>query len=241
MAGDILFVTGQLGDCTLGLYDTRSPNPVFSPVELPEQVKRKAFDDLIIDGKSLLAVDNVIMPKWLVRYDISDPAKPKPTEVTELMAGVNEHVVRGVVGTKYLALFSQSMWDGGESQDVQIYDKSKAFAPQARICLWSKLSHYRSELLDIRGYPSDPQMSFAGDLLLLAGYGEGVGVLDCSAGHAQNALPGRLFYRNADGKDIPVLDAVGLPAGKRVAVWLHQGEAPVVVETNMLICRPSTE
>jgi len=232
MSGHILFATGHLGKHTLGLFDTREENAILVPVEIPEQVKHKAFDDLIVDGTHLLAVDKVIMPKWLVRYDISNPAKPKPAGVTELMAGLNEHVVKGVIGARYLALFCESLWDGGQAQSLQIYDKSKSFAPQATICLW--MSSDRGEN---RGCRSSPQMSFAGDLLLLAGYGEGVGVLACSDSLSEDAVPGRLFCRDEDGKERPVLDAVSLPTDNRVVVWLTEGQAPSVVGFDRLVCR----
>ena len=230
---NILFVTGKLGEHILGFYDLAISKPVFTPIEIPDKVKNKVFDDLIVDGKTLIAIDNVFRPKWLVVYDISNPDKPEPVKVNPLMAGVNEHIEEGVIGSNYMALFCESGTMGGRSQSIQIYDKTKEFAPVAAISLWS--SNHRGEST---GYKSNPTMSFAGDLLLLSGYGGGVGVLDCSALDGRGVIPDRLFCKNKKGKEQLALSAVSLSDDDRVAVWLTSNELPIIVGTDKLLCHP---
>jgi hypothetical protein len=113
IAGDILYIAGRLGKHTLGLLDLRVAVPKLIPLKLSKKVKKKPFDDLLIDGKTLIAVDNVVMPKWFVIYDISKPSTPKPIRVASLWSGINEQVKKGAVGSNYMALFCESGHRGG--------------------------------------------------------------------------------------------------------------------------------
>jgi hypothetical protein len=82
-------------------------------------------------------------------------------------------------------------------------------------------------------------MSFAGDILLIPGFGNGVSVLDCSKELAQDdVVSDQLVFRNANGKEQLVLDATALPNSDKVIIWLSAGENPSVVTMDKLICRP---
>ena len=240
-SGNVLFVTGIFGKRKFGFVDLRVPVPKFTPLELPEKVKGKTYDDLIVDGETLLAVDDVILPKWLVIYDISAPAEPKPIKIDELMTGINLGVRKGAIGPNHLALFCWSVSRGGSTQSVQIYDRSegllkrfrKSFRPRADVLLaWDLWNG------DCGGVWSEPEMSFAGDLLLLAGFGDGVGVLDCSAPLDRDTFPAELWHRDPTEEEVRVSDAVALPSQRGVAIWLGRAKSPIIVDKKSLVYRP---
>ncbi len=235
LSKNALYLTGQMGDSILGFFDTRLTDPALVPMELPQQVKQKTFDDLLIDGERLLAVDNIVMPKWLVIYDISNPTSPKLIGITELMEGVNEHIVKSAVGSNYLALFCENLNLAGRFQSLQIYDKTNNFRPLSEVSLWQESYLDKSS----ECYSSNPYMSFAGDLLLIPGFGNGVSVLDCSKELAQDdVISDQLVFRDANRKAQLVLDATALPNSDKVIIWLSVGEKPSVVTMDKLICRP---
>lgn len=76
---DILLAGGNLTSEMLG-YVNCSQNPLlWQPIWVPAKItmEGKSIDDLVIDGNRLIAVDNFIIPKFLLFYDISDPFNPQ--------------------------------------------------------------------------------------------------------------------------------------------------------------------
>ena len=84
-------------------------------------------------------------------------------------------------------------------------------------------------------------MSFAGDLLLLAGYDKSVGVLDCSRALDRYSAPEYLVFRDSDRKEHLVLDAVALPTGNKVVVWLESGGNGILIAADALTSRPEKQ
>jgi hypothetical protein len=196
---------------------------------VPEEVKQKMFDDLIVDGNTLLAVDNVVWPKWLVLFDISQPNDPKTLRVTELMEGVNEHIEKGVVGNKYLVLFAESGHMGGSNQSLQIYSKSENYKPVSRITLWTWNRFSEEE----KGKRSVPAMSFMDDILILSGYGKGAGVIDCSSKITDDYVIKPLLYTNEKKQSVPVVEAVVLP-NSMIAIKTEKTTEFFIVSKNSL-------
>lgn len=225
----ILFVTGNLGENIFGFYDIRSENPKFVSVQVPAEVKQKMFDDLIIDGNTLLAVDNVVWPKWLVLFDISRPKDPKTLKVVELMEGVNEHIEKGVVGNNYLVLFAENSTKGGRRQALQIYSKSENYKPLSEITLWRWSRQSEEET----GQHSTPVMSFMDDILILSGHGKGVGVIDCSSKIIDKSVLKPLLYTNEKKRSVPVVEAVVLP-NNMIAIKTEKTAEFFIVSKNSL-------
>ncbi len=225
----ILFVTGNLGENIFGFYDTRSERPQFVPLRVPAEVKQKMFDDLIVDGNTLLAVDNVVWPKWLVLFDISRPKDPKTLKVVELMEGVNEHIEKGVVGNNYLVLFAENSTKGGRRQALQIYSKSENYKPLSEITLWRWSRQSEEET----GQHSTPVMSFMDDIFILSGYGPGVGVIDCSSKITDKSVLKPLLYTNEKKRSVPVVEAVVLP-NNMIAIKTEKTAEFFIVNKNSL-------
>jgi hypothetical protein len=91
----------------------------------------------------------------------------------------------------------------------------------------------------VRGVLSNPQMSFTGDWLLLSGYANGVGVVNCSSLNLKSrGFPKELWYKNKAGEKIKVLSAVALPSSGQIAICLDGTKQLFIVNKDSLICQP---
>ena len=71
------------------------------PIALPERLRwgGKGIDAIVFDGARMIAVDNVFEPKWIVEYDLSDPASPRLVSTYDFSHPANsEVIVRAVLG-----------------------------------------------------------------------------------------------------------------------------------------------
>jgi hypothetical protein len=77
--GDALYLGGHVrrgGRESLWVRDLRTGAQ--APVPLPEETyPGKAIDALLVDGDRLIAVDDIVFPKWYFVYDIGDPLRPR--------------------------------------------------------------------------------------------------------------------------------------------------------------------
>lgn len=48
----------------------------FKAVEMPYRRHGKAVDDLLQKGTTVIAVDNIVYPKYIIEYDFKDPEHP---------------------------------------------------------------------------------------------------------------------------------------------------------------------
>jgi hypothetical protein len=93
-------------------------------IALPLQaVEGKSIDDILVVGNRLILVDNIMYPKYLFEYDISEAAKPVHRKTIELANnGAYEHIYKGAANEKYLVLFSGSVGMRGVYQHISIHD-----------------------------------------------------------------------------------------------------------------------
>ena len=47
---------------------------------------RKGYDALVVHGKELIAIDNFVLPKWLVKYEAAGGEAPRPTMVANMVS-----------------------------------------------------------------------------------------------------------------------------------------------------------
>ncbi len=245
IARNVLYVSGLLGNHKFGLMEIGLADSVFTPIKIPDELnmdwnvypkasKNKTFDELLVWRDSLLAVDDITAPKWLVVYDISDPKNPKPVKVIELKTGVNERIIRGIIGPRYLVVLCSSVTMGGAYLTVEFYDPDNRFTSICEVTICSEpWSIPRSNICLI------PEMSLQGDLLLLAPWRDGVGVIDCSRIVANWApMPEELYYLTTQGETLKVRDAVALDSKKEAVIWLKNGEEGFVVSRERLLTKP---
>jgi len=180
IADDILYVGGNCGREVLGLFHLRDKHPEWISLNVPDEIKKrgKHIDELIIDDHRLIAVDNVVFPKWILTYDISVPEKPCMMDKIEISAhGTYENILDAALGNNWLALLSRTVGRNGSFMHLGLYDKAG-------------LSEYYS-------FPTKMpwrSITFLNDKLLIASGNKGIGILDLSGMKKANQMIGKTIF-----------------------------------------------
>ena len=96
-------------------------NPVL-PIKV---VPGKSIDDILVRDDQLLLVDNVIYPKYLIRYDITDPGDPKHVKTEQLPRnGSYEHIIKGDISGDNMVIFSTTFGRMGGARHIRITGKA---------------------------------------------------------------------------------------------------------------------
>ena len=158
------------------LWKHKPGNSSWQTIPLPENfayLKGKSMDALFTFNNQLIAVDDMIFPKWILVYDISNFEAINFLNVFPLAQhGTYETVRFGADNDKYIALFSSSMGMGGGSQFVSLLHKNTL----EEICYWGIANFFgrscvRSELHRspyALPRPNIQKMIFFGDYLLVS-------------------------------------------------------------------------
>jgi hypothetical protein len=86
----------------------------------------KSIDDILIMNNKLLLVDNIVFPKYLLEYDITDSKNPKHIKTKELdNNGTYEHIIKGDLNENWLVLLSSTVGELGSSDHIVIEGKTK--------------------------------------------------------------------------------------------------------------------
>jgi hypothetical protein len=173
----VLFVGGECGKDMIGSFDLRSPEPKWTPLEVPEQFRQygKRMDDLLLDGDRLIVVDNCIEPKYLLRYDVSDPRSPRLLDTRDLpVHSTYETVYSAALGSRWMALLSRSCNHAWLGVHIAVYDR-ETLEERGAMTGTGKGSY--------RGDEGEPrydwrQLALHENTLLVAAGIEGIGVLD---------------------------------------------------------------
>ncbi len=126
-----VYLGGEYGEETsrqgevFKLLDLETRNFELKEIELPIKLSEgKAIDDLLILDQELLVVDNLVFPKYLLRYEISNPNDPKHLETIKLpYRRPYEYIIKGDQNQDWLVLFSSSVGRNGASQHLSISGK----------------------------------------------------------------------------------------------------------------------
>ena len=105
---------------------TEQPPSVWQALEVPEAVRKrgKSIDLLYVLNQTLVAVDNVLRPKWFVFYHLNEGALPTPLGIHPLrVQRAFEGIRHGAESDTMYALFSTRAGQRGISSVVQIYFK----------------------------------------------------------------------------------------------------------------------
>ena len=177
IVSDTLFVGGYCGKEILGMYDLSCEKPEWIPLSVPEKItrRRKSIDDFIVDGTRLIAVDNIVHPKWLLLYNISKPHEPELKDYFKLENhGPNEQIEMGVKGLNWIALLSHTVGRSGSCDHTALLDKK--YLKEYSVLQNSRSRDIKksSNLHDINWF----NVSFLADSLLVSSSNLGIGVLD---------------------------------------------------------------
>src|SRR5262249_23620777 len=178
--GSVLYAGGSCGREVLGLFDFSEPAPAWAALPGPEQFQQhgKSIDDLLVDGDRLIAVDNIVVPKWLLLYDVSDPSRPALGGVRGLPWHTTyEHIHTGALGADWMALLSSGVNHGTQSRHIEFYDR-RGLEPFGGVTVSSSAWGRPDEQEDESGFREWQDLAWVGNVLLVASGRHGVGVLD---------------------------------------------------------------
>ncbi len=86
----------------------------------------KSIDDILIRGEELILVDNIVYPKFLIKYSIISPNAPTHISTQNLPNnGTYEHIVKGDINDDWMVIFSSTVGRGGTSQHIVISGKTQ--------------------------------------------------------------------------------------------------------------------
>ncbi|MNJ84640.1 hypothetical protein D3C87_20980 [compost metagenome] len=121
-----LFIGGEMGKEMLIQYHIRSKK--WFSLEIPTKVlsPRKGIDDLLIKDSLLIAVDNLVMPKYALFYKLNSSDKQNFSHFLELKSnGAYERIAKGGITQDYLWISSEtSSGYFGSEEHMTVYDKT---------------------------------------------------------------------------------------------------------------------
>jgi hypothetical protein len=92
----------------------------------------KRLDGLIVDGNRLIAVDNIVFPKWNLEYDIHTPERPVYQSAGSIPANYSyERIFAAAGGRRWFATLSNGVGRGGSFSFCTLFEMEtleKAFA-----------------------------------------------------------------------------------------------------------------
>ncbi|GAA4095627.1 hypothetical protein [Mucilaginibacter panaciglaebae] len=93
----------------------------FTALEMPFQKSGKCVDDLLLNGDSVIAVDNIVYP-YILTYDFKDPYAPCLVNTLQLPNnGTYKTIKKGSMSATYLALLSSTHGDAGGGKYINIF------------------------------------------------------------------------------------------------------------------------
>jgi hypothetical protein len=98
-----------------------------SEITLPiHVVMGKSIDDILINENRLILLDNVVYPKYILEYDITNPSEPVHIKTKHLPNnGTYEHIIKGDINNEWMIIFSSTAGRGGVSQHITISGKKE--------------------------------------------------------------------------------------------------------------------
>lgn len=137
-------------------------------------LSNKAIDALVIDGDHLVAVDDVVLPKWFFRFDRTVEGAPSLVGSVDLSHRPNEQTVPGAArSSQWIALRSEGTNRSGNFRVVRVYARGSL---EARAILEQRFDRARDSPVN------DPWggAAFVGERLLVAAHADGLLDIDCS-------------------------------------------------------------
>jgi 5'(3')-deoxyribonucleotidase len=111
------------------IINLENPENEIENISLPIKViPGKSIDDILIRDNQLILVDNMMLPKYLFEYDISDPGNPKYVKTKQLnYNGPYEHILKGDINKNWMAILSFTFGRGGQARHLSISGKTERY------------------------------------------------------------------------------------------------------------------
>lgn len=228
--GNVLFAAGYRRNAreSMWLIDIQGGDSTAQAVQLPADLSNertnKSIDDLLLTGDRLIAVDDVMYPKFLIAYDVSTPASPELLGYHQIPNhGVYESIFHAAVGDRWMATLSGTSGRMAYAQHVGFFDAASleeqfAMSNEHRSSRWA---NYPKQAEDTIGNWSS--IAFWNDVLLIASGSDGVGVFNPDSYLSQSKpkpKPHELvkYFRPEWEKGMEALQILVRPGFPRIAV-----------------------
>lgn len=175
-ATDTALIVGGHSRSEEALWFRSQEHPdVWRPIGLPDGIasRGKAVDGLHLDGARLLAVDDLVFPKWLVVYRMDDPVEPRSPLAIRLPEHIAyERILASALGPAWLGLLSKGISHGSQGSCLALVDRTTF----QEVSLWSA-STSEGLFEGTSQHEADPggppllqgvDVGFAGDTLVVA-------------------------------------------------------------------------
>ncbi|WP_299526314.1 hypothetical protein [Winogradskyella sp.] len=184
-----LFVGGEMGQELLVQYHLK--NKKWYQLKIPKEVMSygKAVDDLVVNDSLLIAVDNIIIPKYILYYKLNITDKLEYSHFKELKSNSSyESIHKARITENYLGLLSTTLNWGTHSEHITLYSDLnllKSFAISTDY--WEKLNF--NDILIL------------GNKLFIANSSKGFGVLEVKEKYFKESKDEHdIFNENIDEK-----------------------------------------
>ncbi len=149
--------------------------------EAPDFLRRKSIDAFLVDGDMLLAVDNIVTPKYIIYFNIGSRSRALYSHYEKLRDNGPYESIRGArISGDYIGTISFSGGQGGGFSHITVYRKddiSSSFALHGRIS---------PPIFEIEGAKFSlnrfTDFIITGNRLVFASAEKGIGVLDILPG-----------------------------------------------------------
>jgi len=215
---DVVFTGAADGPGMLGWVDLRAPLR-WQGMVVPREVRvpGKGIDGFAAHGARLVAIDDIILPRYLLLLDVTDARAPRLVEAQDLPAHSSyERIVSVSSSGDTLAMLSTSANHGAFSAHV-------AFMDLPTLTEWAAL-HVQCEGSVRRWADRSYELhalALRGDMLFIAAGADGIGLLRVPPRPPDLApRPRSAGYSNSRVPSIPVesLRLVPVPAGPVIDV-----------------------
>lgn len=178
---DILFVGGKGKNEILGFYDLNN-KPKWNLLSIPDELLHsgKAIDDLLIVNNDLIAIDNIVLPKWILKYNITNPAKPIIKDVKKLNThGTYAEITKSSYSNDLYFILSNTSSMGGAVEHISLLDRNfKEIGYFSNVIKYRNRTDYLHDTNDT--FYSWNSIEVVKDLLLISSDNKGLGILDLS-------------------------------------------------------------
>lgn len=127
VVGDSLLVGGSCKTGEALWIHTHGRDEGWRVVAIPEHLRSqgKAIDGLLIDGSRVIAVDDILVPKWLVIYQVEGPGELREAEVVQLPEHITyERIYVAVLGSRGVGLVSKGNCHGSSGTFISLLDST---------------------------------------------------------------------------------------------------------------------
>ena len=182
-----LFVGGEMGKELLVQYHLKSKK--WFQLKIPKEIMLygKAVDDIVINDSLLIAVDNIIIPKYILYYKLNSTDKLEYSHFEKLKSNSSyESIHKARITENYLGLISTTMNWGTQSEHITLYSDLKLLKSFAIST-------------EYKGKWSFNDILIVGNKLFIANSLKGLGVLDIKENYFKKSEYD-LFIKDIDEK-----------------------------------------